>query len=246
MNYQMEVLSKESLLQRISNLTVLNRLVETIWVDTSKGQIETTDIIKEEDNIKNVTNTIDYKLKSHRLIVKDRKDNNIIISDLPSPKTIFRNKPVCLCASTNVNRVFISELKSFKNIQKKKFSLFNQGFFKRLINPNKESDLINYIISFGLECSWVIVPPFINDILCESEFFDSDHEDSESLIYNSGNLGNLSVYVNPDEEESIVYFGNYDSITIIINNIRYSKHKCISIYWIRYSTINCGKMFIYI
>jgi hypothetical protein len=226
---QTEALNKESLIQRITDLTVLNRLVETIWVDSSQGQIETTNVVKEGDDVKNLIDIINFKLKSHRLIVKNRKGDNIVISDLPRPKTISKNKPVCICASTDVNKVFISELKSFKNIQKRNFKYFNQSILKRLINPNKDSDLVKCIMDYGSDCSWIIVPTFINQILSDSEWFDSKHEISESLIYHAGHLGDLSVYVNPDEEESTVYFGNYDSITIIINkNIQLEEYKSLS------------------
>ena len=86
----METQTKESLLERITHLTVLIELVETIWVDSSKGQIEVSNIIKKGDDIDYTTNVIEYKLKSHRLIVKNSNNDSIVISDLPRHKTIFK------------------------------------------------------------------------------------------------------------------------------------------------------------
>jgi hypothetical protein len=75
------------------------------------------------------------------------------------------------------------------------------------------------------------MPPFILDIIKDSEWFDANNYISESLIYNSGKLSDMNVYVNPNEDESVVYFGNYDSISIIINkNIKEDVLKTASFY----------------
>jgi hypothetical protein len=225
--------TKENLIERISHLTVINQIVETIYVNESIGQIEIDKTIKENDVIRHINEKLDYKLKSHRLIIKNDYFNktNIVISDLPKSQTICNNRPICQCVSSDINHIFISELKSFKNIQKSSYQFFNQNFIKRLISPNTESDLVKHILNVSNDCSWIIVPTFILDIIKDSEWFESTHIHSESIIYNAGKLSDISVYVNPEENESIVYFGNYDSISIVINkNIKEDSMKSAGFY----------------
>ena len=38
------------------------------------------------------------------------------------------------------------------------------------------------------------------------------------MIRKEGKLGEINVYLNEDENDSIIYFANYDSITVVINN----------------------------
>jgi regulatory protein YycH of two-component signal transduction system YycFG len=53
----------------------------------------------------------------------------------------------------------------------------------------------------------------------------------DSLIFNVGKLDEIQVYLNPDEDESVVYFGNYDSTTILINkNIQDEDLKICSLF----------------
>ena len=212
-------LTETTLIQKISNLSVINQIVETIYVDESIGKIEVSKTIKENNVVRNVNEFIEYKLKPHRLIIKNHKKHNstVIISDLPNSKTIIDNKSVCHCLSSDINNIFISELKSFKGTQKFSYRFFNQSFLMKLIKKNTEFDLVEYIINLGKDCSWAILPKFIFEIVKDSEWFDATNMISESIIFNAGKLDDLNIYVNPDEDESMIYFGNYDSITIIIN-----------------------------
>ena len=190
-------------------------------------------MLKNNNIIRYITESLDYKLKSHRILIKsnNKHGGSIIISDLPNTPTISSNKSICHCISSDINNIFISEIKSFKNTQKFKYSFFKQNLFKKLFNKNTEKNLIDYILDIGKDCSWIIVPFFIFDIIKKYELFDSNSSGSESLIYNAGKLSNINVYVNVDRDESIVYFGNYDSVSIIINkNIKEDIIKSTSIY----------------
>lgn len=228
-----ETISQPSLLNRISSLTVINQIVETIYVDDSIGKIEIARTSKDKNVVRHITESLDYKLKSHRLLIKSHRghNSNIIISDLPNSPTISSNKSICHCVSSDINNIFISEIKSFKGTQKFKYNFFEQNLFKKLFNKNTEGKLIDHLLDLGKDCSWIIVPVFIFDIIKGSKWFEPNNSGSESLIYNTGKLTHINVYVNMDEGESSVYFGNYDSISIIINqNIKEDYLKSASFY----------------
>jgi len=211
---------EENIINKISKITVVNQLVETIYVEESVGSIETTNTVKEGHIVREITERIDYKLKPHRLIVKTQKssNNHLVISDVPKNNTIFTNKCICECASIAVNRTFISELKSSKKIVKSTFKFFRQNLLKKIFNKNTDDNLVKSILDFGHDCSWMIVPAFIFDIIKESEWFTEFENNSKSLIRKEGKLGEINVYLNEDENDSIIYFANYDSITVVINN----------------------------
>ena len=222
---------EENIINKISKVTVVNQLVETIYVDDSNGSIEKTNTIKEGHIIRETTEKIEYKLKPHRLIVKTQKNSNnhLVISDVPKNNTIFTNKCICDCASIAVNRTFISELKSSRKIQKSSFNFFKQNLLKRIFNKTTEDKLVKNILDFGNGCSWMVVPGFISDIIKESELFNEVENNSKSLIRKEGKLGDIDVYINEDENDSIIYFANYDSITVIINkNIKIDSKPTVS------------------
>ena len=214
------ITKQKNILEHISSLTVINQLVETIYVNSSSGEIEVSKTVKEDDAFKHTSEKIRYKLKSHRFIVKCHKvdQSTIVISDRSSRNhNTISNKPVHKCMSTDINGIFISELESFKNLQKFNYNFFKRNMLMKLMSPKRDHHLIDHIIEIGSDCSWTIVPIFIFDIIKDSELFESSNIESESLIYNAGKIEGINIYVNPEEERSIIYFGNYDSITIIIN-----------------------------
>ncbi len=219
------------LLSEVCNLTIINQLVETHCVEESIGQIEVSKTIKDHDAVRHINETIDYKLKQHRLIIKKHKHNSVVISDLPISNTISSNKSTCECISSDINQIFINELKSFKNIQTFEYDFFKQSFFKRIFNPNTDEKLTQHIIDLGKDCSWIIVPTFLYEIIVDSEWFQPSNMKEDSLIFNVGKLDEIQVYLNPDEDESVVYFGNYDSTTILINkNIQDEDLKICSLF----------------
>jgi hypothetical protein len=213
----MTQIDDQPLLIEISNLTVINQIIETIYVSDSVGQIEINKITKEDDFIRNINEVIDFKLKSHRLIVKCNEELQVIISDVPYSKNTCSRKSVCQQISSDINKIFINELKDFKNIEKDEYKFFNQNFLKRILNPNTEYNLVNKLLSFGHGCSWMIVPVFLYDIIKDSRLFESSYNKSGSLIYQVGILNNIVIYLNPDQDESFVFYGNYDSAAIILN-----------------------------
>jgi hypothetical protein len=42
-------------------------------------------------------------------------------------------------------------------------------------------------------------------------------EENDKLIYHLGTIGNIDVYINPDDISGKIFFGNYNSIIILAN-----------------------------
>ena len=243
----MEATTKEyRILEKISLLSVINQIAKTIFVDKPEGEIEIDSVEKQESAIISISERIKYKLKPYRMIVKGSFDkSNIIISDSPTGNTISQNRCICESASCDINNIFISELKDFKNIQKFKFNYFNRNFFQKLLNRNSKKDLLKNILEISENCSWMIIPEFLSDIIEKSELFERNHTKSESIIYKFGKLSEVNVFINPDEKEANIYFGNYESLTILIDkNIKIDEIKSISnVYKIGQSVV-IGYLFI--
>lgn len=224
-------INQENLLNEISTLTVINQIVETIYVEEPTGSINISKVVKDGNEIKTINNDINYKLKDHRIIVKSDEcfKSNLIITDNPNKKTIKRNQKICNILSTDINNIFINELQQFKNIEKGEYKYYKQNFFKKLFKKNKKEELIEYILKFSQNCSWAIVPMPIWEIIKESEWFERTSLTAKSLIFCSGQLHGLNIFINPSEDDKVIYFGNFDSIIIVINkNIKTEKLKCIS------------------
>lgn len=206
------------ILSRLKKLSVINQLVDTHYVTNKTGQIEISRVVKEYDSVRNISETINYKLKSHRILHKKNNERlDIIISDLTCGQTINTNEKICSCISKNINQILMSELKLFKQTQISTFKFFHQNWFRKLFFKNDESKLIDTIISTGKNSSWIMVPNHIFDIISDSEWFEKDEFKSESIIHKVGKLSHLDVFINPNQEDSFVFYANYDSIMLLID-----------------------------
>jgi len=210
--------NKHDILKRLKDLTIINQLVDTHFVENKNGEIEVSKVVKEYDSVRTISEVIKYKLKSHRIQHKKNKEGlDIIISDLACGQTINKDEKICQCISKNINQIFISELKSFKQTQKYSFNYFSQNWFQKLLFKKTESNLIDFIIKVGENTSWMIVPEFILDLIRDSEWFVENQVEATSIINKVGKLSNIDIFVNPNQIESFVYYGNYDSIMLIID-----------------------------
>lgn len=208
-------------IDKVSNLTILNQLCEVLYVNQSVGQIFIDKISKENSVVKNVSNILEYKLKTHKLIIKKYKNNKslLVISDIPNIKTLVTDLDIPKCILSNINSIFLSELNI--NSIKENFNYYKQNHFKKLISPNTEVDLFNKIINVGKDFSWIILPKSIITLLQNYIIFENinDNEnDCKLSIVNIGKMNNMNVYTYDTLDSKTIYFGNYDSFTIIVNN----------------------------
>jgi len=206
------LVDNQSLIEQITSLSSLDQIIETILVEDNTGKIKVFKTIKDDDSIRNITDTIEYKLKSTRLIIKsdENYNKNIIISDIDT-ETIRNNKSLYSCLSRNTNNIFAKEFEKLKNTINHKINYFNQGFFKKLLNKTTKEDVLKKIKELSQGYSWLIIP---NNL---SFLFPINKNNYELLIHNFGKFEGLNVYLNPDQTDSKIYFGNYSSLTLIVN-----------------------------
>jgi len=208
---------EDSLVSRISRMTIFDQFAQTIFVEEKRGKIEIENSFREMDSIKFVNTEISYELKNHRVISKILHHSNILISDLMDVSTISVDKSVCKCVSSDLNKLFIQELGRFENIEEHKYNLYSQNIFNKLFYPHNMFGLINKFKEVGKEMSWAIIPYNLVNIFYGSGLLEASEEDNEKLIYNLGTIGHINIYVNPDDNSGKIYFGNFNSIIILAN-----------------------------
>lgn len=213
------VQDKTSFIEEITRLTSLNEFIETIFVDFPTGHLNLSKTITTDTGILNANKEINYRLKSTRLTIKSCKliEGKIMISDLvKEDNTILLGKSKCECITKNIGNLFSIEFGMFDDIELSKFNLFNQNIFKKFFNRNTEEKLFAKIIDMSKGKSWILLPEkLINIFENKSEFIKSDLI-VRKLIYPIGKIGDTTVYVNTGENSNI-YFGNYDSLTLILS-----------------------------
>ena len=129
-----ETLTSESLIGRISKMTIFDQFAQTIFVEHPNGVIEVERSQKEANTIKFVRTEIVYQLKNHRVISKKMHSSSLMISDLTEGQTISVDKSICKCVSSDLNKLFIRELGRFKETEQFSFNLFTQSLFSRIFN----------------------------------------------------------------------------------------------------------------
>ena len=205
-------------IEQVTNLYSLNQIIETILVDENQGSINVQKTVKLGDSVKVINEDINYKLESTRLIIKSDSEftQNIVISDIDI-ETIMNNKSLCDCIARNTNNIFAKEFSKFKDTINQTINYFNQGFLQKIFNKTKNEQVISKIEEIAKGNSWMIIPQKFVEIFRSSSKFQENKVENPSLIYNFGNIGDYQIYLNPNQRESKIYFGNYDSITLLVN-----------------------------
>ena len=205
-------------IEQVTNLYSLNQIIETILVDENQGSINVQKTVKLGDSVKVINEDINYKLESTRLIIKSDSEftQNIVISDIDI-ETIMNNKSLCDCIARNTNNIFAKEFSKFKDTINQTINYFNQGFLQKIFNKTKNEQVVSKIEEIAKGNSWMIIPQKFVEIFRSSSKFQENKVENPSLIYNFGNIGDYQIYLNPNQRESKIYFGNYDSITLLVN-----------------------------
>jgi hypothetical protein len=144
----------------------MNFIIEEIKVSDLEGQVEILRTVKTGNRLRNQIDKIDYKLK--------KSDENL---------------------SSDFLKIFISEISNLE-VDKVKFNLNRQSFFKRLFKKNTIVDLLELISKKKDKCSWIIAPKWIIDNLDISKL-----EGVKILSYLSNRI----------------FLGNYNSVTLLRN-----------------------------
>jgi hypothetical protein len=209
---------EETLISRISKMTIFDQFAQTIFVDHNHGVIEVENSFREMNTIKFIRTEIAYELKGHRVISKKMKFNDIVISDLMEGSTISVDKSICKCVSSDLNKLFIQELNRFEKTEQHKFRLFDQNFIQKIFIPNKNVDLIQKFLEVSNGMSWAIIPYKLSNIFYQSEKLELNKDENEKLIYHLGKIENTNIYINPDDQSGKIFFGNFDSMIILAKN----------------------------
>lgn len=177
----------------LSEINSLSQLMDLVLVPSNTGKIKSSKTIKENNKYKTIDEFVEYKLEQV-CVSLPFDDNNIG----------FFSK-------------YISELKNFERLEKMSFKFFKQNFIEKLFFKRKNSDLINKIKEFKEKYSWIIVNKRVLVILEKS---DSYSENLSKDLYKLGSLGKLdlfNIYLNPDEKDDCIYFGNFQTSSLLIN-----------------------------
>lgn len=213
---------KEGLMTDIKKLSVINELVNTIFIDSETDYVYITDYKK----IKNVEKTelvkIKPSLKSKNFIVKTKDKSKIIISNEIKQKTINYDCLLSECVSYRINREFIESIENYKDLDKIKYKFLNLNFLERFLFKRTKKELIRKIIKTGQKFKWCLVSKEVFDIIKDSNHFKLSKTESNSYIRKVGNLIlddlNIEFYLSNDIGKNNVYFGNKKSVNLILKN----------------------------
>jgi len=209
--------SKEEVLERLKVLSVMNQIVNTIYVDETCGFFEEKIFQKSGNSLIEKLEKHRYKLKSHRILTKFKENGtNLVISDITFGKTIDTNSKICESISKNINQIFISELKNFKNIEKVEWKYFPSNFFSKIFFKKGPDDLVKNILEKSLGFSWIMISNPIYNELKKSRIFEPIKDEEKSIVKKVGKIKELDVFLNPEEKEMVIYFANYDSILLLL------------------------------
>jgi len=209
---------KDDLFSKLSEMTIFDQLIETIYVSEDKGILLTSNIYKYGDSVKTIEEKIPFNLKTYRLMVHKNSDNeSIYISDGVKCDTLKKDKDPCVCISKDINMIFINEMNNFKNIKRSEYTYFKTNIIEKIFSKKTPNQLLGKITEVGKGCSWVIIPKKIFNVIINLPEVKGILSSSNSIINKCGKVLDLVIYLNPNESENICYFGNYDSISVLIN-----------------------------
>jgi hypothetical protein len=185
-------------------------LIQDIYyVYSNPAKIESIEVIKLNNVVNKVRNCTEYKLNSHRIIVKQRENSNQIISDELSPKSIQRNTNIGQKISENLDACLLKVLEQ-------KFTVRGKiNFFKRTLKTFfRKPTPVDLVNNFEGN-NWIITTPEIGNELKSHPMFSL--VDDRKEINHLGDIGQLSVFTNSSIESGVVYSGNVSSLMAIIN-----------------------------
>lgn len=182
---------------------------DVYYVYENPAKIESIELVKLNDVVSRVHSYTEYKLNSHRIIVKQRENSNQIISDELSPKSIQRNTNIGQKISENLDACLLKVLEQ-------KFTVRGKiNFFKRTLRTFFKKPTPVDLVGHFKGKTWIITTPEIgNELKSHPEF--SLVDDSKEINH-LGDIGQLSVFTNTSIEVGTVYAGNTSSLMAIIN-----------------------------
>lgn len=227
-------MTDKDIISKVSRLSILEQLSQTIYVESNPAIIEFVEIIKDGNNIKYNKKSKSINLETHKITVKKSDLHNLIISDELDLKTVVQDSSICDSIAFNLNFNFIEMLDNLSDTNKKtkNIKFFKKSIWDKICCFFKKDDYCNFIktiLNYSKDSTWMIVSPLMYSIIKKDVRFYNDQSVDRSLIYRVGKLGSISVYLDPNSKDNSIYFGKYDDFSIIMNrNASVKEIKCFN------------------
>ena len=131
---------------------------------------------------------------------------------------------------TRFDKIFenvLSDLSEFKKSKKVQFKFAKRNFFEKIFFKKNYSDIFKKIKSLSENYSWLIIPEKYLYIIVKSECYSENQNTYNSTMNCIGRFDNLNLYLNPDINSDKIYFGNYNSATILVRRDNSTLEYCL-------------------
>lgn len=210
---------ERGLIDRIKKLSLIDELVSTTFISGDESLIK----LRETKKIEGIetSKTVDHQihLKKTQIIYKDTSKYSIIITDETGGDTILLDKKICEYVSERLNRQFLGHLSENKsNICK--WSYHDRSKLARTLLGRNPKTLMKKIIETGVKWDWTIMHEDVFKKIEKSTFFFSEIGNDCCGVIHRGfiKMDNFSirVYTSTEIEENKLYFGNQDSVHLLL------------------------------
>ena len=213
---------EKGLIERVKKLSLIDEIIRTTFVDIHTQTTEIK-ITKKIFGIETTyTISVNPEFKSARLIYKDTGINNLIITDELNYDTLLPNKKLCEYISQRINREFLEYLSHKAGNDTIRWKWAYRSALTRLLLGRNRDTLVKKIIEVGSKWDWVIVPLQIIGDISSSKYFIPESGNDCCGVTHVGwiKLDNFSikVYTGYPKDDRKIYFGNIDSINLILRD----------------------------
>ena len=108
------------------------------------------------------------------------------------------------------------DLTNFKKLRKVKLKFFKRNFLEKIFFKRNYVNLLKKIKSISENYSWLIIPKKYLYIIKQFDSYSENQNGHNSILNCIGKFDNLNLYLNADINSDKIYFGNYNSATILV------------------------------
>jgi hypothetical protein len=108
------------------------------------------------------------------------------------------------------------DLTNFKKLTKIKLKFYKRNFLERIFFKRNYANLLKKIKSISENYSWLIIPKKYLYIIKKFDSYSENQNGHNSILNCIGKFETLNLFLNPNNEVDKLYFGNYNSATILV------------------------------